>query len=225
MEPIAELIDIGKRYKDRNDSLKVLDGVSLAVNKYDFIAITGPSGSGKSTLMNIMGCLDIPDSGKYSICGKDTAKMTGKELSGYRKNCIGFVFQSFLLLPRYTAKENVELPMRYKGLSKKERSERAENLLETMGLKDRMHHYPNELSGGQCQRTAIARALANEPKLILADEPTGNLDPYSGGEIMDIFLKLNEKGTSIVLITHDMNIAKKSKTSYLIENGRLVKGD
>ena len=185
----------------------MLKGITMDIFKNDYVALMGPSGSGKSTLMNILGCLDSPTGGKYILNGKDVSRMEDDDLAAVRNREIGFVFQQFNLLPRLTAAENVALPLIYSGISKKERAERAEAVLQKVKLEDRMHHKPNELSGGQCQRVAIARALINDPAIILADEPTGNLDSKTSHEIMDILGKIHSDGNTIVLVTHEEDIA------------------
>jgi putative ABC transport system ATP-binding protein len=194
------------------NELPVLKGISLDINKNEYVALMGPSGSGKSTLMNIIGCLDTPTGGKYILSGHDVSGMEDDALAEVRNKEIGFVFQQFNLLPRLTALENVALPLIYAGMGKKQRSEKAMSVLEKVNLTDRSHHKPNELSGGQCQRVAIARALVNDPALILADEPTGNLDSTTSYEIMEIFDKIYKGGNTIVLVTHEPDI-RQSCTS------------
>jgi putative ABC transport system ATP-binding protein len=202
-----------------------LRGIDLVVNEADFLAIMGPSGSGKSTLMNILGCLDIPDEGSYRLNGKDVTHMDSDELAILRNREIGFVFQSFNLLSRTSAIENVETPLIYAGVNKKERRERSAALLQRMGLGDRLYHLPNQLSGGQQQRVAIARALVTSPTLLLADEPTGNMDTATSQEIMDILCRLNqEEGLTILLITHEAEIAVRAKRSLILRDGRLEEG-
>ena len=184
-----------------------MKGITAGINKNEYVALMGPSGSGKSTLMNILGCLDSPTGGKYVLNGKDVSSMHDDELAEVRNKEIGFVFQQFNLLPRLTAAENVALPLVYSGVSKKERMERATAVLEKVRLQDRMHHKPNELSGGQCQRVAIARALINNPAIILADEPTGNLDSKTSHEIMEILCKIHDDGNTVILVTHEEDIS------------------
>ncbi|HEV2355723.1 MAG TPA: ABC transporter ATP-binding protein, partial [Puia sp.] len=205
--PIIRLIDIHKSYFMGKQALPVLKGVSLNIEKNEYVALMGPSGSGKSTLMNILGCLDTPTDGTYILNGQDVSKMPDDDLADVRNLEIGFVFQQFNLLPRLTAAENVALPLVYAGVPRRQRLERAMSVLEKVNLTDRSHHKPNELSGGQCQRVAIARALINNPSLILADEPTGNLDTKTSIEIMDIFTAIQAAGNTVVLVTHEEDIA------------------
>jgi len=225
MIEMIELYNIYKIYKMGANEVYALNDVSLRIDKFEFTAIVGPSGSGKSTLMNILGCLDTPTSGKYILDGKEVSQMNDNQLADIRSNKIGFVFQSFNLIQKLTALENVELPLIYKGVSAKERHKRAKKALEMVGLSDRMHHKPFELSGGQQQRVAIARALVTEPPIILADEPTGNLDSKSGKEVMDILKDLHAKGNTIVLITHDNNIANNAKRKIRIQDGQIVEDE
>ena len=205
---IIHINDLRKSYFMGQQELQVLKGVALNINKNEYVALMGPSGSGKSTLMNILGCLDTPTSGTYVLNGKDVSKMEDNSLAEVRNKEIGFVFQQFNLLPRLTALENVALPLIYAGIKKSERNEKALQMLELVNLTDRSHHKPNELSGGQCQRVAIARALVNDPSLVLADEPTGNLDTKTSYEIMDIFARIHNTGNTVVLVTHEEDIAK-----------------
>ncbi len=205
--PIIHLENIWKSYIMGKQVLQVLKGISLDINKNEYVALMGPSGSGKSTLMNILGCLDSPTSGSYILNGKDVSKMPDNDLAAVRNKEIGFVFQQFNLLPRLTAAENVALPLVYNGSPKKIRNIQALGMLERVGLADRSHHKPNELSGGQGQRVAIARALVNNPSIILADEPTGNLDTKTSVEIMEIFNKIHSEGNTVVLVTHEEDIA------------------
>jgi putative ABC transport system ATP-binding protein len=204
--------------------LEVLKGISLDINKNEYVALMGPSGSGKSTLMNILGCLDTPTAGTYILNGKDVSKMQDNDLAEIRNKEIGFVFQQFNLLPRLTAKENVALPLVYGGLAKKQRNEKAMQVLEMVGLTDRSHHRPNELSGGQCQRVAIARALVNDPSIILADEPTGNLDTSTSEEIMEIFGEIHQNGNTVVLVTHEVDIANHAHRIIRLRDG-IVESD
>lgn len=199
--------------------LKVLKGISLDIFKNEYVALMGPSGSGKSTLMNILGCLDSPTNGKYILNGHDVSKMEDNDLADVRNKEIGFVFQQFNLLPRLTALENVALPLVYSGMSRRQRNEKANHLLELVNLSDRSHHKPNELSGGQCQRVAIARALVNDPSIILADEPTGNLDTSTSEEIMDIFGEIHSGGNTVVLVTHEVDIANHALRIIRLRDG------
>jgi putative ABC transport system ATP-binding protein len=214
--------NITKVYRRGDQELHVLKDLTLSVQKGDFVAIIGPSGSGKSTLMNMIGLLDAPTSGTYSLDGVATEKMSDNQLAQLRNQKIGFIFQQFNLLPRLNAIENVELPMIYAGLTKKERRERAHKMLEMLGMAERGHHKPSELSGGQQQRVAIARALAISPSLILADEPTGALDSKTGEEVLELVMKLNEEGNTIVLITHDPLIASHAKRVVALRDGMIV---
>lgn len=221
MEPVIKIEDVKKIYRMGDIEVSALDGVSLQIQPGEMVAITGPSGSGKSTLMNIIGCLDTPTSGTYILDGTDVSKMSDDEQALVRNRKIGFVFQQFNLLPRTPALDQVELPMVYAGAS--DRKERARAALEAVGLGDRVHHRPNELSGGQQQRVAIARALVNNPSIILADEPTGNLDSRSGVEIMGIFKSLNrDKGLTVILVTHDQSIAAQAQRAIRVRDGQIV---
>lgn len=207
MQGIIHLEDIRKSYYLGKQELAVLKGISLDIFKNEYVALMGPSGSGKSTLMNLLGCLDTPTGGKYILNGKDVSRMHDNDLAAIRNKEIGFVFQQFNLLPRLTAAENVALPLVYSGINKTERMERAMEVLERVKLEDRSHHKPNELSGGQAQRVAIARALINNPAIILADEPTGNLDSKTSYEIMSILEKIHTEGNTVILITHEEDIS------------------
>jgi putative ABC transport system ATP-binding protein len=207
MQGIIHLENICKSYYLGKQELEVLKGIDIDIFKNEYVALMGPSGSGKSTLMNILGCLDTPTKGKYILNGQDVSRMIDNDLAEVRNKEIGFVFQQFNLLPRLTAAENVALPLIYSGIAKKERTERAMEVLKKVKLEDRSHHKPNELSGGQCQRVAIARALINDPAIILADEPTGNLDSKTSYEIMDILGKIHDEGNTVVLVTHEEDIA------------------
>ena len=212
---------INKCYRLGGEDIHALSDVSFHITAGEYVAIIGPSGSGKSTLMNIIGCLDIPDSGSYELDGTDTRKFSQRQLARLRNTHIGFIFQGFNLLGQLNALENVELPLIYQGIGRRQRREQATAALDSVGLTDRMKHRPQQLSGGQQQRVAIARALATQPKLILADEPTGNLDSSTGAEIMDLFDELNGQGNTIVLITHDAGIAARAQRSLRIVDGRI----
>ncbi len=216
---IIHLKNIHKSYFMGKQELPVLKGISLSILKNEYVALMGPSGSGKSTLMNILGCLDTPTSGKYILNEQDVSKMEDNALAGVRGNEIGFVFQQFNLLPRLTALENVALPLVYAGVNKKIRNEKALQVLDMVGLTDRSHHKPNELSGGQCQRVAIARALVNNPAIILADEPTGNLDSKTSDEIMQIFEEIQQRGNTVILVTHEENIANHAHRIIRLKDG------
>lgn len=217
--PIIHLEHIRKSYFMGKNELQVLKGVSLNIDKNEYVALMGPSGSGKSTLMNILGCLDTPTSGKYVLNGQDVSKMEDNALAEVRNKEIGFVFQQFNLLPRLTALENVALPLVYAGMSKKARTEKAMHVLDMVNLTQRSHHKPNELSGGQSQRVAIARALVNDPAIILADEPTGNLDTKTSYEIMSIFGDIHSRGNTVVLVTHEEDIAKHAHRVVRLRDG------
>ncbi|NDF97803.1 MAG: ABC transporter ATP-binding protein [Chitinophagia bacterium] len=218
-EGIIHLEQIKKSYFMGKQELPVLKGLSLDIFKNEYVALMGPSGSGKSTLMNIIGCLDTPTEGRYVLNNNDVSKMPDDSLAEVRNKEIGFVFQQFNLLPRLTAAENVALPLVYAGMSKKDRIEKAMRMLEMVQLTDRSHHRPNELSGGQCQRVAIARALVNDPAIILADEPTGNLDSKTSQEIMDIFEAIYKNGNTIVIVTHEEDIANHSRRIVRLRDG------
>jgi putative ABC transport system ATP-binding protein len=218
---IIQIEDLTKIYSVGEIEVKALRGVSLRVEKGEFISIMGASGSGKSTLMNVLGCLDSPTSGVYLLDGKDVSKLAGGSLAKARNKQIGFVFQSFNLLPKLSAAANVELPMIYAGVGAKTRKRRTYAALAKVGLENRMNHKPNELSGGQKQRVAIARALVNDPSIILADEPTGNLDSKSGNEIMEIFRELNAEGATIVMVTHESSIARQTERILSFKDGRI----
>ena len=219
---VVQMRNICKSYPLGKDMVPVLKNVSLDVAEGDYLAIMGPSGSGKTTLMNIIGCLDTATSGSYKLGGEDVSKAGENRLADIRNRQLGFVFQSFFLLPKLDALDNVALPLLYAGVSKSARRRRAAKALEMVGLADRMNHRPNQLSGGQCQRVAIARAMIAKPKLLLADEPTGALDSRSSEEIMQLFQQLNERGTTIMVITHDPDVAACAKTLRRIRDGELL---
>jgi putative ABC transport system ATP-binding protein len=223
MNSIIHLENIRKNYFMGKNVLEVLKGVSLDIHKNEYVALMGPSGSGKSTLMNILGCLDTPTAGNYILNQQDVSKMEDNALAEVRNKEIGFVFQQFNLLPRLTALENVALPLVYAGMSKKQRNEQALHVLDLVSLTDRSHHRPNELSGGQSQRVAIARALVNDPAIILADEPTGNLDTKTSYEIMEIFNKIHSGGNTIVLVTHEEDIANHAHRIIRLRDGVIEK--
>lgn len=221
MEHLIELKDVYKIYHMGDEEVHALDGVSLTIDKGEFVAIVGQSGSGKSTAMNIIGCLDVPTSGTYELDGQNLKDMDDDELADIRNKHLGFVFQSFYLMPKLTALDNVALPLLYAGVSLKERRERAAEALKAVGLEERMDFFPNQLSGGQCQRVAIARAMVGKPDLLLADEPTGALDTKAGNQIMDIFRRLSDEGMTILMITHELAIAQCADKIYHILDGQL----
>ena len=220
-DPILQLSEIRKSYFLGKQELPVLKGITMNIKKNEYVALMGPSGSGKSTLMNILGCLDSPTASSFILNGKDVSKMDDGELAEVRNKEIGFVFQQFNLLPRLTAAENVALPLIYAGVSRQERIRRAEAVLEKVKLEDRMHHKPNELSGGQCQRVAIARALINNPSIILADEPTGNLDSRTSYEIMDILGKIHTDGNTVIIVTHEEDISEYAHRVVRLKDGQI----
>lgn len=222
MNKVIEISEIVKNYQVGTVVVRALRSVSLDINKNEYVAIMGPSGSGKSTLMNILGCLDTPTKGKYVLNGTDVSKMEDDMLAEIRNKEIGFVFQTFNLLPRYTALENVMLPLIYAGIPRADREKQAINSLEEVGLSDRMHHRPNELSGGQRQRVAIARALVNTPSIILADEPTGNLDSKTSYDIMDLLDKIHDKGNTVILVTHEEDIARHAHRIIKLMDGEVA---
>jgi len=220
--PVIQVHEVSKTYDLGQIRVHALRSVSLAIERGDFVAIMGSSGSGKSTLMNILGCLDIPTSGRYEIGGVDVRHMDEDDLADLRNRKIGFVFQSFNLIPRTSAIANVELPLAYAGLPRAERRVRAQRALASVGMSDRMRHQPSELSGGQQQRVAIARAIVTNPSLILADEPTGNLDSHSTGDVLEIFDRLNQSGRTVVLITHEPHVAAVVERVVVLSDGRIV---
>jgi len=220
---VIDLRDITKTYEMGSVNVQVLKGINLHIKEGEFLSIMGPSGSGKSTLMNMIGCLDVPTTGEYYLDGKEISTYNEKQLSKIRNEKIGFIFQKFNLLSKLTAYENVELPLIYRGMNSKERKERSIEALDKVGLCDRMHHNPTELSGGQQQRVAIARALAGNPPVLLADEPTGNLDSKSGYDVMNLIIELNKEGKTIILITHDNEVAETAKKMVTIKDGMLIK--
>ncbi|MGN1019449.1 MAG: ABC transporter ATP-binding protein [Aristaeellaceae bacterium] len=223
-DTILSMRGIIKRYRMGNEDQTVLRGIDLDVCKGEFVAVLGPSGSGKSTLMNIIGCLDTPTEGKYILHGRDVSRLDEAELAQVRSREIGFVFQSFQLLQRQDAMQNVELPLIYSGVKPGDRQARAKMMLERVGLGDKLHHFPNQLSGGQQQRVAIARALANQPTILLADEPTGALDQQTGKQVMNLFHDLNEEGNTIIMITHDIGIARHARRIVRLLDGELSEG-
>ena len=218
---LLEMKDICKDYPQGKEVVKILKNVDLTIDEGDYLAIMGPSGSGKTTLMNLIGCLDVPTSGEYLLNGENVGQASESRLADIRNTTLGFVFQSFYLLPKLNARDNVALPLLYAGRGKRERRQRAEEALKMVGLADRMDFMPNQLSGGQQQRVAIARAMINEPKLLLADEPTGALDSTSGHQVMDLFDELNARGTTIVLITHEPGVGARAKRLRRILDGVL----
>ena len=219
--PILELKDICKDYQQGREPVRVLKNINLTVEKGDYLAIMGPSGSGKTTLMNIIGCLDVPTSGRYTLEGRDLKDLSDDDLAEVRNKHIGFVFQSFHLLPKMDALDNVALPLLYADVPLKERRARAEEALKAVGLGERIHFLPNQLSGGQCQRVAIARAIVGNPELLLADEPTGALDTKAGNQIMEIFRRLSGEGMTIIMITHEPSIAACADKTFRILDGEL----
>ena len=221
MEEIIRIEAVEKHYRVGEITIRALDKINLAVNRNEYVAIMGPSGSGKSTLMNIIGCLDTPDSGSYLLAGEDTVRMDDDALARIRNRQIGFVFQSFNLLAGRSALDNVALPLLYAGVRRREREERAAHLLEKVGLKERMLHTPAELSGGQKQRVALARALACNPSIILADEPTGNLDTATSIEIMSLFSQIHDEGGTVILVTHEDDIAAFARRTIRLRDGKI----
>lgn len=219
---ICRAVDIEKTYWLGKVAVKALRGVSLDIERNDYVSIMGASGSGKSTLVHILSCLDTPTSGKYYLENTLVSKYSNEELAKVRNRFFGFIFQSFSLLPRLSALDNVALPLIYRNVSRHERIAKAKKIIDNVGLTDRMHHRPNELSGGECQRVAIARALVNDPKVIYADEPTGNLDSKTGAEIMEIFDRLVDEGNTVVMVTHDMNVAAHARRTVKLRDGRII---
>ena len=224
MNPLINITNIKRDFQLGNETINVLKGIDLQINKGEYVALMGPSGSGKSTLMNLLGCLDTPTSGSYILNGNDISQMHDDDLAEIRNKEIGFVFQTFNLLPRTTALDNVALPMIYAGYSKSERNVRATEVLTQVGLNDRMDHQPNQLSGGQRQRVAVARALVNNPSIILADEPTGNLDSKTSVEIMNLFGDIHKNGNTVILVTHEEDIAKYAHRIIRLRDG-LIESD
>lgn len=220
---MIELIDVTRHYRMGDTTVYALDGVSIRIDAGEYVSVVGPSGSGKSTLMNLVGCLDTPTSGRYLLAGEDVAGLSRDKLARVRNRQIGFVFQSFNLLPRASATENVELPLIYSGVPHRRRREMARAMLDRVGLGDRENHVPNELSGGQRQRVAIARALAGEPSVLLADEPTGALDSKTGVEIMALFRELNEGGVTLVVVTHDADVARQANRVVQVRDGKVLR--
>lgn len=220
-ELVISIDNLKKIYHLGNQEVRALDGINVTIYKNEYVAIMGPSGSGKSTLMNILGCLDTASSGKYILNGTDVSQMEDNELAEIRNKEIGFVFQSFNLLPKYDSIENVALPLIYSGIPKEEREDKSKKALEMVGLKDRMHHKPNELSGGQRQRVAVARALINNPSIILADEPTGNLDTKTSIDIMHLFEKIYNNGNTVIVVTHEEDIAKYARRIIKLRDGKI----
>ena len=221
MSSVIQLRDLQKSYFMAGQAIPVLKGINLDINRNEYVALMGPSGSGKSTLMNILGCLDSPTSGMYHLNGQDVSKMSDDDLAGIRNIEIGFVFQQFNLLPRLSAAENVALPLVYAGISKKDRIDRAMVALEKVGLAERSHHKSNDLSGGQIQRVAIARALVNNPSILLADEPTGNLDSKTSVEVMELFGKIHSSGNTVILVTHEEDIARYAHRVVRLRDGNI----
>ena len=221
MEEIIKIENVCKTYHIGESPVRALDGVSLSIRRNEYVAIMGPSGSGKSTMMNILGCLDTPESGRYTLCGEDVGHLGDDALAAVRNGRIGFVFQSFALMPKMNALDNVALPLLYAGVPRQQRLQRAREALEQVGLGDRMDHDPSELSGGQRQRVALARALVTNPSIILADEPTGNLDSATSEEIMSLFDKVNAAGNTVILVTHSEQIASHARRVICIRDGKI----
>ena len=225
MSSVVEMTNVAKTFGEGSSIVRALDGVDVTIDEGEFVAIVGPSGSGKSTMMNLIGCLDRPTSGKVKIAGKDLTKLNDRKLTELRNFAIGFVFQSFFLLPKTDALDNVATPLFYRGIAAREARKKAMEMLTKLGMQDRSTHQSTELSGGQQQRVAIARALVTEPSLILADEPTGALDSNTGKQVMDLFQELNREGKTIVLITHDLDIAQKAKRRITLKDGKVISDD
>ena len=221
MSAIIRIHDLTREYRMGSERILALRGVTLEIRRNEYVAIMGPSGSGKSTMMNVLGCLDTPTAGEYWLNGEEVSRLTDDALARVRNREIGFVFQTFNLLPRATALHNVELPLVYAGVRARERRERAEAALERVGLVERMHHRPTELSGGQRQRVAIARALVNQPSILLADEPTGNLDSVTSDEIMEVFASLHAAGQTVIMVTHEPDIAARAQRVVVLRDGRV----
>jgi len=219
--PLIEIASLAKEYPMGDEPVAVLRDITFSIDEGEFVAIMGPSGSGKSTLMNIVGCLDVPSSGTYRLAGRDVGRLDERDLARIRNADVGFVFQSFNLLPRATALVNVELPLVYRGIGKRERRSRALAAIETVGLADRRNHRPSQLSGGQCQRVAVARALVTRPRLLLADEPTGNLDTATANEILDLFEEIHARGNTVVLVTHERYVAEHAERVILLRDGQI----
>jgi len=222
-DTLISLINLRKTYRLGEEEVRALDGVTFDIDRNEFVAIMGPSGSGKSTLLNLLGCLDTPTEGEYYLKGKRVSDLSDDELAQVRNTEIGFIFQVFNLLPRATAMHNVELPLIYKGENKRKRTVEARNALEMVEMAHRIHHRPSELSGGERQRVAIARALVNNPSLLLADEPTGNLDSKTGQDILELFHKIHSRGNTIIMVTHDRDIAQRAQRTLYMRDGRLEK--
>ena len=221
MQEIISIQDVYKIYQVGTQEVRALNGVDLGVKKNDYMALMGPSGSGKSTLMNLLGCLDSPTRGSYTLNNQEVSRLSDNDLAEIRNTEIGFVFQTFNLLPRYTAIENVALPLVYAGMSSQDREKRAKEVLTMVGLEDRMSHTPNELSGGQRQRVAVARALVNKPSIILADEPTGNLDSNTSNDIMNLFQEIHDQGNTVILVTHEEDIASHAHRVVRLRDGKI----
>ena len=222
MSAVIRIRDLTREYRMGSERILALRGVTLEIHRNEYVAIMGPSGSGKSTMMNVLGCLDTPSAGEYWLNGEEVSRLTDDALARVRNREIGFVFQTFNLLPRATALHNVELPLVYAGVRARERRERAVAALERVGLGERMHHRPNELSGGQRQRVAIARALVNQPSILLADEPTGNLDSVTSDEIMEVFAALHAAGQTVIMVTHEPDIAARAQRRIVLRDGRVA---